>query len=137
VTTTDTGTTGRTGQLSILVAEDVPINQKLIERVLEKLGHTVTIAQNGAETLQLWHHAHFDLIFMDIEMPVMDGVSATAAIREIERQRGGHIPISAMTAHALQGDAEKYLAAGMDAYISKPFKSSEVSAVILQLTTTT
>jgi PAS domain S-box-containing protein len=123
--------------LSILVAEDVPINQKLIMRVLEKLGHVVTIAHNGEEALKLWRHATFDLIFMDIEMPVMDGVSATAAIRDIERKRGGHIPITAMTAHALQGDAEKYIDAGMDAYISKPFKSSEVSAVILQLTATT
>ena len=122
-------------RLSILAAEDVPINQKVIQRVLEKMGHTVTIASNGAETLQLWRHASYDLIFMDIEMPVMDGINATAAIRAIEQKQGGHIPIAAMTAHAVYGDAERFLAAGMDAYISKPFKSSDVRDVISRLTT--
>ncbi|MDA8430308.1 MAG: response regulator [Geobacteraceae bacterium] len=117
-------------QLSILVAEDVPINQKLIERILAKMGHTVTIANNGEEALRLWQHNRYDLVFMDIELPVMDGLCATAAIRAIEREQGGHVPISAMTAHAVHGDAERFLAAGMDAYISKPFKSSDVRSVI-------
>jgi PAS domain S-box-containing protein len=120
--------------LSILVAEDVLINQKLIQRILNKMGHEVTIAQNGEEALKLWRHARFDLIFMDIEMPVMDGYSTTAAIRSAEDKQGGHVPITAMTAHALQGAAEKCLEAGMDAYISKPFKSSDVRAVIDRLT---
>jgi len=124
-----------TRRLSILVAEDAPINQKLIERVLEKQGHTITIANNGEEALRLWRHAVYDLIFMDIEMPVMDGYCATAAIRAIEQEQGGYVPIAAMTAHTLQGDAEKCLAAGMDAYISKPFKSGEVRDVISRLTT--
>jgi PAS domain S-box-containing protein len=118
---------------SILVAEDVPINQALIKRILEKLGHTATLANNGEEAVQLWQQKTFDLIFMDIEMPVMDGVSATAAIRAIEEKQGGHIPISAMTAHAVHGDAERFLASGMDDYISKPFKSSDVAAVIARL----
>lgn len=121
-------------RLSILVAEDVPINQRLIERLLEKQGHTVSIASNGEEALRLWRHASFDLIFMDIEMPVMDGLSATAAIRASEQKLGGHIPISAMTAHAVHGDAESFLASGMDAYLSKPFKNSDVRAIIQQLT---
>jgi CheY-like chemotaxis protein len=121
-------------RLSILVAEDVPINQKLIERILVKSGHNVTIANNGEEALRLWRHNRYDLIFMDIEMPVMDGYSTTAAIRAIEEKQGGHVPITAMTAHALQGDAEKCLAAGMDAYISKPFRSGDVRAVISRLT---
>jgi CheY-like chemotaxis protein len=121
-------------RLSILVAEDVSINQKLIQRVLEKLGHTVTIANNGEEALQLWRHASYDLIFMDIEMPVMDGLSAVAAIRAIEYEQGGHVPIIAMTAHVLQGDAENFQAAGMDAYISKPFKSSDVRTCISRMT---
>ena len=120
-------------QLSILVAEDVPINQKLIVRVLEKMGHSVTVANNGEEALRFWRHASYNLIFMDIEMPIMDGVSTTTAIRAVEQEQGGHIPIIAMTAHAVYGDAERFLAAGMDAYISKPFKSSEVRAAIAHL----
>jgi PAS domain S-box-containing protein len=119
--------------LSILVAEDVLINQKLIQRVLEKMGHTVTLAANGEEAVTIWHDAAFDIIFMDIEMPVMDGYSATATIRAIEEKQGGHVPITAMTAHALPGAAEKCLASGMDAYISKPFKTSDVRAVIDRL----
>jgi PAS domain S-box-containing protein len=133
-TSTETASIVSFQQLSILVAEDVPINQKLIVRILEKLGHTVTIANNGEEAVQLWRHANYNLIFMDIEMPVMDGLSATAAIRAIEQDLGGHIPISAMTAHAVHGDAERFLAGGMDAYLSKPFKSSDVQDIISQLT---
>jgi len=121
-------------RLSILVAEDAPINQKLIERVLEKQGHTITIANNGEEAVQLWRHAVYDLVLMDIEMPVMDGYSAAAAIRSLEQEQGGHIPIAAMTAHVLPGDIEKCLTAGMDAYISKPFKSSDVRDAITRLT---
>ncbi len=115
---------------SILVAEDVSINQTLIKRILEKLGHTAVIADNGEEALRLWQNGRYDMIFMDIEMPVMDGVSTTTAIRAIEEKQGGHIPITAMTAHAVHGDAERFLASGMDDYISKPFKSRDVSAVI-------
>jgi CheY-like chemotaxis protein len=124
-------------RLSILVAEDAAINQKLIERILEKQGHIITIANNGEEALKLWRHAAYDLIFMDIEMPVMDGYSATAAIRAAEQEQGGRVPIAAMTAHVLPGDADKCLAAGMDAYISKPFRNSDVQAVISRLTTHT
>jgi CheY-like chemotaxis protein len=119
--------------LSILVAEDVAINQKLVKRMLEKMGHSVAMANNGAEALDLWQTSHFDLIFMDIEMPEMDGYQTTSAIRTNENERGGHVPIIAMTAHALQGDDEKCLAAGMDAYLSKPFKSSELAAAIATL----
>jgi CheY-like chemotaxis protein len=124
-------------RLSILIAEDAAINQKLIGRILEKQGHSITIANNGEEALRLRRHAAYDLIFMDIEMPVMDGYSATAALRAMEQEQGGHVPIVAMTAHVLPGDADKCLAAGMDAYISKPFRNSDVQAVISRLTTHT
>ena len=120
-------------KLSILVAEDVPINQALITRILEKMGHTVTMTANGEEALHAWQHAIFDMVFMDIEMPVMDGVAATVAIRAIEQKLGSHTPISAMTAHAVHGDAEKFLASGMDDYISKPFRSSDISAAIARM----
>jgi CheY-like chemotaxis protein len=124
-------------KFSILVAEDVVINQILIKRILEKQGHSVHIAENGEEALHAWQNSRFDLIFMDIEMPVMDGVDTTAAIRVIEQEQGCHTPICAMTAHAVHGDAERFMAAGMDGYISKPFKSSDVVNSITRLTSTT
>jgi len=123
----------QTVPIRILVAEDVAINQKLAQRMLEKLGHRVTIAANGADAFDRWREGDYDLIFMDIEMPIMDGFEATAAIRALERERGTHTPIAAMTAHALIGDSEKCLQAGMDAYVSKPFKSKELSDVIARL----
>jgi PAS domain S-box-containing protein len=120
--------------LSILVAEDVVINQKLVQRMLEKMGHEVTIADNGTKTVDLWRSNRFDLIFMDIEMPEMDGYQATAAIRAIEKDQGGHVPIIAMTAHALNGEDVRCLTAGMDAYLSKPFKSSGLAAIVASMT---
>ena len=106
--------------LSILLAEDNPVNQRLATRVLEMNGHAVKVAATGREVLAALKSGTFDLILMDVQMPETDGLDATAAIREQERQSGGHIPIIAMTAHAMAGDRERCLAAGMDGYVTKP-----------------
>ncbi|MCX5874657.1 MAG: response regulator [Deltaproteobacteria bacterium] len=112
--------------LNALLAEDNAINQKLATRILEKMGHTVTIAENGQEVLKTLESKRFDIILMDVQMPEMDGFEATRSIREKERITGGHIPIVAMTAHAMSGDREKCLAAGMDGYVSKPINTQEL-----------
>jgi CheY-like chemotaxis protein/HPt (histidine-containing phosphotransfer) domain-containing protein len=107
---------------TILLAEDVPINQELARIMLEKAGHSVTIAANGAEAVQLFQAKVFDLIFMDMQMPEMDGLQATRAIRSLEVETGGHIPIVAMTANALESDREKCRDAGMDDFMPKPLR---------------
>jgi|GEM_PF-2871763 len=118
-------------RLNILLAEDMEVNQVVARRMLEELGHQVTVAANGAEALNLFREKTFDLILMDIQMPVIDGLSAAAQIRELElEQRRPHTPVVAMTAHALQGDREKYLAKGMDAYQSKPLMISELAKML-------
>src|SRR5258708_8712943 len=114
--------------LRLLLVEDNRVNQKLALRLLEKMGHRVTLAVNGREAFELLKPNTFDLILMDIQMPVMGGVEATQKIRDAERQSGGHIPIIAMTAHAMAGDAEKYLSAGMGGYVSKPVRTSFLCA---------
>lgn len=119
--------------LRILLAEDNVVNQKLVVRMLEKRGHTVTIAQTGKEALaQLEAHGSqgFDVILMDVQMPEMDGLEATAAIRKQETISGCEIPIVAMTAHAMKGDRERCLEAGMNAYLSKPIQSKELFEVV-------
>ncbi|RMF93554.1 MAG: response regulator [Nitrospinota bacterium] len=108
--------------LRILLAEDNLINQKLAVRMLEKRGYAVEVAHNGREVLELWNKEAFDLILMDMQMPEMDGLEATAAIREQERSTGTHIPIIALTASAMQGDRERCLEAGMDGYVAKPIQ---------------
>jgi signal transduction histidine kinase/CheY-like chemotaxis protein len=108
--------------LRILLAEDNPVNQKLAVRLLQKRGHNVALATNGKEALQALDGAQFDLILMDVQMPEMNGFEATAAIREREQVTGTHLPIAAMTAHALKGDRERCLEAGMDAYLAKPIQ---------------
>jgi two-component system sensor histidine kinase/response regulator len=95
-------------------------------RLLEKEGHTVVVAGDGAKALEALETAQFDLILMDVQMPVMDGVEATAAIRERERSNGVHIPIVAMTAHAMSGDRQRFLSLGMDGYVSKPIRSGDL-----------
>jgi two-component system sensor histidine kinase/response regulator len=107
-------------KLSLLVAEDNLVNQTLARRLLEKQGHQVTMACNGAEAMQCWRDGDFDAILMDVDMPVMNGYQATQGIRALERLNGGHIPIIAMTAHALAGTRETCLAHGMDSYLTKP-----------------
>ena len=110
-------------RLRILLAEDNAVNQKIATRVLEKQGHHVTVAADGRQALALLGRAHFDAVLMDVQMPEMDGFEATAAIRARERGTVRHIPIIAMTAHAMQGDRERCIAAGMDSYISKPLEA--------------
>jgi len=106
--------------LKILVAEDNPVNQRLTVALLERLGHTVTLAVNGAEALDRWREACFDVVLMDVQMPTMDGFEATHRIRQEEGLTGAHTPIVAMTAHAMTGDQQRCLDAGMDDYLSKP-----------------
>jgi two-component system, sensor histidine kinase and response regulator len=120
-------------RLRVLVAEDNPVNQTVIQRMLEKMGHAPTIAPNGKEALSQLANAPFDVIFMDVQMPEMDGLSATRKIRENEQATGKRIPIVAMTAHAMKGDRERCLEAGMTAYISKPVNSRAVEETLRQL----
>jgi two-component system, sensor histidine kinase and response regulator len=117
-------------RLSILLAEDNDVNQRLAGKMLERMGHTVTIADNGSEALVLSDKASFDLVLMDIQMPLMDGLEATKAIRDREKITGRHVPIVAMTAYALKGDKEKCLEAGMDGYISKPISATQLYETI-------
>src|ERR1700687_4895200 len=121
--------------LNILLAEDNAVNQALAVRLLEKRGYSVTVAGNGKEALALLEKDSFDLILMDVQMPEMDGFAATAAIREKEKSSGAHLPIIAMTAHAMVGDRDRCLEAGMDDYISKPIHP-ELLAKLLKLHTT-
>jgi CheY-like chemotaxis protein len=116
--------------LRVLLVEDSLLNQKLAQAVLAKAGHRVTIANNGREAVEAWRTANFDLILMDIQMPEMDGFEATQAIRDQEREAGGRIPIIAMTAHALKGDRERCLEAGMDEYVSKPIHAKRLLEII-------
>jgi CheY-like chemotaxis protein len=115
-----------TRRLNILLAEDNPVNQKLATRLLENHGHTVRVAANGRDVLALLEERQFDLVVMDVSMPAMDGFEATAAIRAREALTGNHVPIIAMTAHAMTGDRERCLAAGMDGYVSKPIRAQEL-----------
>src|SRR5262249_55045402 len=114
----------------ILVAEDSLVNQALIKRLLEKWGHTPCIAENGAETLALLEDEEFDMILMDLQMPELNGFEATDAIRSKELGTTKHIPIIALTAHALKGDRERCIDAGMDDYVSKPIEPQLLFGVI-------
>src|SRR5437016_617101 len=117
-------------QLRVLVAEDNAVNQKLAVRMLEKMGHAVIVAANGKQALETWRHERFDLIFMDVQMPEMDGFEATSEIRKTEQATGRHTPIIAMTAYAMLGDRDRCLAAGMDYYISKPVSRDDLIKTI-------
>jgi PAS domain S-box-containing protein len=120
-------------RLSILVVEDNPVNQKVAVRMLEKRGHHVDVASNGREALEAIDRERVDLVLMDVQMPDMDGFEATGHIRDKEKGNGGHIPIIAMTAHAMKGDRERCLAAGMDDYIPKPIREAALFSAIQNL----
>jgi signal transduction histidine kinase/ActR/RegA family two-component response regulator len=115
------------GALRVLLAEDNLVNRQLVVRLLEKRGHRVDTATNGREACEAFHRQSYDVILMDVQMPEMTGIEATAAIREAERGTGRHIPIIAMTAHAMKGDRERFLAGGMDGYVSKPILLKELT----------
>ena len=117
-------------ELRILLAEDNPVNQKLAVKLLEKQGHRVAVAASGKEALAALERERFDLVLMDVQMPEMDGLAATCALRERERANGGHVPVIAMTAHAMRGDRERCLEAGMDGYVAKPIQRKELVAAI-------
>jgi two-component system sensor histidine kinase/response regulator len=119
--------------LRILLVEDSLVNQKLATAVLQKQGHQVVLAQNGSEALAVVAAQSFDLVLMDIQMPVMDGLEATRRIRAAERPDGHRVPIVAMTAHALKGDREQCLAAGMDGYVAKPLHTQELVQAMASL----
>jgi CheY-like chemotaxis protein len=116
--------------LRVLVAEDNLVNQRLAKRLLEKSGHIVYLAANGREALTQLDLESIDVVLMDLQMPEMDGIQATAAIRAAEKLRGGHVPIVALTAHALTGDREHCLASGMDGYLAKPYSGAELDRVL-------
>ncbi|HYR89233.1 MAG TPA: response regulator [Terriglobia bacterium] len=116
--------------LRILLAEDNLVNQRLAVRILEKQGHAVYIAENGKLALEALARESFDAVLMDVQMPAMGGFEATSIIREEEKTTGRHVPIIAMTAHAMKGDREKCIEAGMDSYVSKPISGKELAAVL-------
>jgi two-component system, sensor histidine kinase and response regulator len=116
--------------LRVLLVEDNPVNQRLATRMLEKRGHRVVLAGNGREALEALGKGSFDLVLMDVQMPEMDGFQATGVIREKEKSTGAHLPVIALTAHAIKGDREKCLAAGMDGYLTKPIVPRELDDVL-------
>jgi CheY-like chemotaxis protein len=120
-------------KLRVLLAEDNQVNQLLATRIFQKLGHHVTVVSNGREALSAVKSGQFDLVAMDVQMPEMDGLDATTAIRAWEKSTGTHIPIMAMTAHAMKGDRERCLTAGMDGYASKPIRIGELEQTIAQM----
>ena len=117
-------------RLRILLAEDHPVNCQLAVRMLERDGHSVVVAANGREALLALAAGNFDVVLMDVQMPVMDGVEATEALRRSERGSGRHIPIVALTANAMKGDRERYLNCGMDGYLAKPIRRKELAEAL-------
>jgi CheY-like chemotaxis protein/HPt (histidine-containing phosphotransfer) domain-containing protein len=119
---------------TILVVDDVEINRELLRATLEKQGHRICMAENGREAVDCFAQERFDIVFMDMQMPILDGYGAVREIRDIEKVRNlARTPIIAMTAYAMQGDREKCLAADMDAYLSKPARAADIVATINQL----
>jgi CheY-like chemotaxis protein len=113
-------------KLHVLLAEDNNVNQRLAMRLLEKQGHRVTLAINGQQAVEAVARERFDLVLMDVQMPELGGFEATAQVRAAEQGTGRHVPIVALTAHAMKGDRERCLAAGMDAYVAKPIQAQEL-----------
>jgi hypothetical protein len=124
--------------LQLLLVEDNPVNRVLARTLLEQAGHQVTTADDGQAGLTLWQQRRFDAVLMDIQMPVLDGLSATREMREIERQQGlRRTLVIAMTANAMSGDRERCLAAGMDDYIAKPFRREELGLALARASSLT
>jgi CheY-like chemotaxis protein len=121
-------------QLQILVVEDNIVNQKLILRLLEKRGHSVTVASDGFKALAVLAEISFDVIFMDIQMPGLTGYDVTARIRAEERASDARVPIIALTAHAMAGDKERCLNAGMDGYLTKPIRFQDLDQALASVT---
>lgn len=117
----------------VLLVEDNAVNRTIATKMLEKRGHVVIAVENGALAVDITKTDRFDVVLMDISMPVMDGLTATTHIREREHVTGGHLPIVAVTAHALDGDKARCLAAGMDDFLPKPIKSADLFATVLRL----
>jgi two-component system, sensor histidine kinase and response regulator len=117
-------------KLKVLLAEDNAVNQLVALRLLERFGHSVTVAANGKKALEAWEKGGFDAILMDVQMPEMNGWEATQVIREKERLIGERVPIIAMTAHAMKGDDERCFAAGMDDYLTKPVRTEDLMAAL-------
>jgi CheY-like chemotaxis protein len=120
-------------RLRVLVAEDNEVNQKVAQGMLERAGHEAVVVEDGRQALTALVGARFDLVLMDVQMPELDGFEATAEIRKRERKGGPRLPVVAVTAHAMKGDAERCLAAGMDAYLAKPLQMAELAATIARL----
>jgi CheY-like chemotaxis protein len=120
----------KTSALHVLLAEDNTVNQRLATRLLEKRGHRVTVANNGQEAISLLERSSFDLVLMDVQMPLIDGLEATRIIRKREKETRTHMPIVALTAHAIKGDEERCIEAGMDSYLAKPIRPEELDAVL-------
>ena len=116
--------------LRILLAEDNPVNQRLATKLLEKRGHQVTVTATGRGAFERIQEETFDVVLMDVQMPDMDGLEATALIREWEKNRGSRTPIVALTAHSMKGDRDRCLAAGMDTYVTKPFDAARLIEVV-------
>jgi len=119
--------------LHVLVVEDNPINMKLVERLLRKRGHRLELASGGRQAVELVSGQRYDVVLMDVQMPDVDGLEATRQIRAAEAREGRHTPIVAMTAHAMAGDRERFLAAGMDEYLAKPIEVGALNRVIERL----
>ena len=120
--------------LTILLVEDNLINQKLAAKILEKAGHSVIVANTGNKAIQLFKQISFDVVLMDIMMPEMSGEETTAEIRSYEKELGTHVPIIAVTAHAMEGSRQRYLGLGMDGYVSKPLSKETLLGEIYTLT---
>jgi CheY-like chemotaxis protein len=119
--------------LVVLLAEDNEVNQELATAMLRRRGCDVLVAKDGREAVALWERERFDVVLMDVQMPEMDGLAATRAIREIERSTGGHTPIVALTAHVLEGDRVRCRTAGMDGYVSKPLRVGDLFQAIAEV----
>ena len=119
-----------TDRLRVLVAEDNAVNQKLARAMLTRLGHASVLASDGREAVAEWGTGGYDVIFMDVQMPDLDGFDATREIRRLEAGTGVRVPIVAMTAHAMPGDRERCLGAGMDDYVTKPISLAEIARVL-------